>query len=102
MVDGGPGAPLDDDGINPTRALILQAYYGLRRFRTRSSIGTGEIGTWIEAHEPGTQVPSASLIQLTLEQAGVRHRGRGRPRIEPEATLFCALRIARPRSRSAK
>jgi hypothetical protein len=31
------------DGLNPTRALILQAYYGLRRTYAPTQIGTRQI-----------------------------------------------------------
>jgi len=100
----GLGAPLDEDGINPTRALILHAYYGLRRAHAAGEIGTREIAAWIEAHEPEMEVPSPSLIHLTLEQAGVPHRGPGRPghKVE-ESPPFCpAVRSNPPRDRSRR
>jgi hypothetical protein len=72
---------LDDrDGLNPTRALILQAYYALRRGCTPDRIGCREIGAWIKAHEPKVSFPSDSLIRLTLTHAGLAHRAPGRPR----------------------
>lgn len=71
--------PLDYDGLNPTRALILQAYYALRRTRPAELIGTREILEWIERHEPALDTPSNSLVQLTLKHADVAHRGRGQP-----------------------
>jgi hypothetical protein len=72
---------LDDrDGLNPTRALILQAYYALRRMCAPDRIGCREIGAWIKAHEPKESFPSDSLIRLTLTHAGIAHRAPGRPR----------------------
>ena len=71
--------PLDDDGLNPTRALILQAYYALRRTRAAGQIGTREIIEWVERHEAELESPSPSLVQLTLKNADVVHRGRGQP-----------------------
>jgi hypothetical protein len=71
--------PLDDEGINPTRALILHAYWGLRRDLPPARIGTRDIAAWIRAHEPDLPLPSASLIHLTLEAAGVSRRAPGRP-----------------------
>jgi hypothetical protein len=68
------------DGLNPTRALILQAYYALRRRCTPERIGCREIGAWIKAQEPNESFPSDSLIRLTLAQAGIAHRAPGRPR----------------------
>jgi hypothetical protein len=68
------------DGLNPTRALILQGYYALRRTSTPRQIGTRQIGEWIRQHEPEETMPSDALIQLTLTQAKVPHRLPGRPR----------------------
>ena len=68
------------DGLNPTRALILQAYYGVRRTSLPTQIGTSEIGAWIKRYEPDESFPSDSLILLTLRCAGLAHRPRGRPR----------------------
>jgi hypothetical protein len=68
------------DGLNPTRALILQAYYALRRTYAPTQIGTRQIAAWIKQNEPGESFPSDSLILLTLRQAQVAHRLRGRPR----------------------
>ena len=70
------------DGLNATRALILQGYYALRRRRSPRQIGTGEIRRWIRGNEPQESVPSNELIQLTLTQVGVPHRLPGRPRNE--------------------
>ena len=70
------------DGLNATRALILQGYYALRRRRSPRQIGTGEIRRWIRGNEPQESVPSNELIQLTLKQVGVPHRLPGRPRNE--------------------
>ena len=71
--------PLDNDNINPARALILHAYWGLRREHPPASIGTREIAAWIRAHEPDQPLPSPSLIQLTLDDAKVARRAPGRP-----------------------
>jgi hypothetical protein len=68
------------DGLNPTRALILQAYFALRRSYPPTQIGTVQITTWIENYEPDESVPSDSLVLLTLRQAKVVHRPPGRPR----------------------
>lgn len=76
------------DGLNATRALILQAYYALRRQVAARQIGTREISEWIERHEPNETLPSHALIQLTLTQAEVPHRVPGRPRKETTVTPF--------------
>ncbi len=68
------------DGLNPTRALILQAYYAVRRTCPPRDIGTRQIAAWIKQHEPDETMPSDALIQLTLTQAKVPHRLPGRPR----------------------
>jgi hypothetical protein len=68
------------DGLNPTRALILEAYYALRRRCAPDRIGCREIAAWIKAQEPKESFPSDSLIRLTLAYAGVAHRSPGRPR----------------------
>jgi hypothetical protein len=68
------------DGLNPTRALILQAYYALRRTYAPTQIGTPQVAAWIKLHEPDESFPSDSLILLTLRQAQIAHRARGRPR----------------------
>ena len=96
------GEPLGSDGLNAARALILQAYYGLRRTRAPETIGTAEIATWIAVHEPGATAPSAALIQLTLAHAQVAHRGPGRPRATAAAPPFCAVRPQHPKSRSPR
>jgi hypothetical protein len=68
------------DGLNPTRALILQGYYGVRRTSPPHQIGTRQIAAWIRQHAPQESMPSEALIQLTLKQAKVPHRLPGRPR----------------------
>jgi hypothetical protein len=68
------------DRLNPTRALILQAYYALRRTYAPRQIGTRQITDWIKLYEPHESVPSESLILLTLREAKVPHRSPGRPR----------------------
>ncbi|HLY50915.1 MAG TPA: hypothetical protein VKR21_17125 [Solirubrobacteraceae bacterium] len=70
----------EGDGLNPTRALILQGYYALRRERLPIHIGTHDIATWIKANEPEEAQPSDSLIRLTLVNAKLAHRAPGRPR----------------------
>jgi hypothetical protein len=70
------------DGLNPTRALILQAYYALRRSYAPTQIGTPQIAAWIKHYEPNESLPSDALIQLTLANAKVPHRAPGRPRRE--------------------
>jgi hypothetical protein len=75
------------DGLNPTRALILQAYYGLRRIYAPTQIGTQQIAAWIKLHEPNEAFPSDALIQLTLVRAKVPHRPPGRPRRESAAPV---------------
>jgi hypothetical protein len=70
----------ESDGLNPTRALILQAYYALRRTYPPTQIGVPQIEAWIKRYEPDESSPSESLILLTLRNAEVVHRGRGRPR----------------------
>ena len=71
------------DGLNSSRALILQAYYAVRRTSAPSQIGTREIETWIKHHEPEESFPSDSLILLTLRHAKLVHRPPGRPRNRP-------------------
>jgi hypothetical protein len=81
MEDAISAGLLDEgDGLNPTRALILQAYYTLRRTRLPRHIGCRDISVWIKAHEPCESLPSDSLIRLTLTRAGLAHRVPGRPR----------------------
>jgi len=100
MADIGLGTPLQHDGINPARALILHAYWGLRRSEPAEHVGTHEIADWIEAHEPTARVPSPSLIQLTLEQAAVEHRKPGRPCLREAAPPFCPRPVLAKSSRS--
>jgi hypothetical protein len=76
------------DGLNATRALILQAYYALRRMFAPREIGTRQITAWIKQHEPEETMPSDALIQLTLTQAKVPHRLPGRPRKGSAALLL--------------
>jgi hypothetical protein len=81
MADPASSGHLDElDGLNPTRALILQGYYALRRTSMPRQIGTRQIAAWIRQHEPEESMPSDALIQLTLTQAQVPHRLPGRPR----------------------
>jgi hypothetical protein len=75
------------DGLNPTRALILQAYYALRRSNTPDRIGSSEIATWIKRCEPTEAMPCESLIRLTLVHAGIAHRAPGRPRNDSRAVV---------------
>jgi hypothetical protein len=76
------------DGLNVTRALILQAYYALRRQVVARQIGTREIAEWIERHEPKETMPSQALIQLTLTEAKVPLRVPGRRRKDTTVTPF--------------
>jgi hypothetical protein len=86
MVDPSASGRLHElDGLNPTRALILHAYYGLRRIYAPTRVGTREIAEWIARHEPDESQPSAALIQLTLAKAEVPHRLPGRPRRDSAA-----------------
>jgi hypothetical protein len=66
--------------LTPLRALVLQSYYGLRRFHEADRIGTSEVRAWIRSREPGVERPSGSLVRSTLLAAGVPHRKEGRPR----------------------
>jgi hypothetical protein len=90
------------DGLNPTRALILQAYYGQRRMSAPSQIGTRQIAMWIKDHEPHEPLPSAALIQLTLMQAKVPHRAPGRPRRDGAASAPPFLSTPRPAPRASE
>jgi hypothetical protein len=86
MADPISSSHLDDlDGLNATRALILQAYYAIRRRAVARQIGTSEIAKWIKKHEPEETMPSQALIQLTLKEAKVPHRLPGRPRNDTTA-----------------
>ena len=93
-----PGLLDERDGLNPTRALILHAYYGLRRTRVPTQIGTSDIVGWIKDNAPGESLPSTSLILLTLGHAKLVHRPPGRPRhdgpVSASASPF--LRAQRP------
>ena len=83
MVDPSTSGLLDEvDGLNATRALILQAYYALRRQYAPTRIGAREIAACIKHYEPNESQPSIALIQLTLAHAKVPHRPPGRPRGE--------------------
>lgn len=96
MMDPACSGHLDElDGLNPTRALILQGYYALRRTSTPRQIGTRQIATWIRQHEPHESMPSDALIQLTLTQAKVPHRLPGRPRNASAALGSPFLRLHR-------
>ena len=75
------------DGLNPTRAMILQAYYALRRAHRADQIGVSEIATWIRRYEPAEVQPSDSLVQLTLKRAKVPHRAPGRPRNDSRVSV---------------
>ncbi len=82
-----PGLLDEGDGLNPTRALILEGYYALRRKRLPIHIGTRDISLWIKAYEPDEPRPSDSLIRLTLVCAKLAHRAPGRPRHDGPATV---------------
>ena len=68
--------------MTPLRALVLQAYWALRRVRTPDIIGTPDILNWIRTHAPRAEPPSATLVRVTLLAAEVPHRKGGRPRRE--------------------
>lgn len=68
------------DGVTPLRALVLQAYWALRRVRTPDLIGTPDLRAWIRTHAPYTDRPSDTLVRVTLLAVGVPHRKPGRPR----------------------
>jgi hypothetical protein len=87
------------DGLNPTRALILQAYYALRRIYAPTQIGTRQIAEWIKRHEPTESMPSDALIQLTLARAHVPHRPPGRPRRDSAAPVPTPPFFLPPRTR---
>ena len=91
------------DGLNATRALILQGYYALRRTSPPHQIGTRQIAAWIKQHEPEEMMPSDALIQLTLTRAKVVHRLPGRPRKDGAARSvappFLPLRRPAPPNR---
>jgi len=82
-----PGLLDKGDGLNPTRALILQAYYALRRTRLPIHIGMRDISMWIKAREPEEPLPSDALIRLTLACAKLAHRAPGRPRHDGPARV---------------
>ena len=99
-MDDGLGEPLGKDGLNAARALILQAYYGVRRERAPETIGSPEILAWISFQEPAFTLPSPALIQLVLAKAGLLHRHRGHPRKADSAPLFSAVRTNGPKRRT--
>lgn len=73
-------APQSIDGVTPLRALVLQAYWALRRVRTPDQIGTPDVRYWIRANTPRAERPSDSLIRATLLAAKLPRRVEGRPR----------------------
>ncbi len=93
--------PLDDEGINPTRALILQAYWSLRRHHPASAVGTREILDQIRVLEPDLPLPSPALVLTTLELIGVKRRAPGRPSKASCLPPFCPATEPRRRSRLA-
>lgn len=99
MDDVSPVLLDDRDGLNPARALILQAYYALRRVFAPNRIGCGEIVAWIKVHEPKEPVPSDALIRLTLGRHGIAHRAPGRPRNDSRVTISPFLPARRRPSR---
>jgi hypothetical protein len=104
MADPASSGHLDElDGLNPTRALILQGYYALRRRSSPRQIGTRQIAAWLRQHEPEETMPSDALIQLTLTRANAPHRLPGRPRKDGAARAvtppFLLLRLPQPPNR---
>jgi hypothetical protein len=100
-----------DAAIDATRALILHAYFGLRRTRTGRMIGVREVREWIGAHEPEADVPSDAVIQRALVAAGVAHRRPGKPHRDSrpglddaadDGTPLLAVRATAPRIRAPK
>jgi hypothetical protein len=85
------------DGLNPTRALILQAYYAVRRTRVAPQIGVPQIAGWIARNEPEEPLPSDALVQLTLMRAKVPHRPPGRPRRGSSAPVSAPPFLSSPR-----
>jgi len=73
-------APQSIDGVTSLRALVMQAYWALRRVRTPDLIGTPDIRFWIRANAPRAERPSDSLIRATLLAARLPRRAGGRPR----------------------
>jgi hypothetical protein len=101
MVDPCTSGLLDElDGLNATRALILQAYYTLRRLFPPTRIGAREIAAWITHYEPDESQPSIALIQLTLAHAKVPHRAPGRPRRESLVPVAASPLLSRLRHRA--
>jgi hypothetical protein len=92
-----PGLLDERDGLNPTRALILQAYYALRRTRPPNHIGARDISSWIRAREPDEPLPSDSLILLTLARASLAHRAPGRPRCDSSKSRQGSPFLSAPR-----
>ncbi len=99
--------PLDElDGLNPSRALILQAYYALRRTYPPTQIGTPQISAWIKLQEPDEPVPSDSLILLTFRHTKLVHRppwatARRPPYARAGAPLFSPASPSAPRQGAA-
>ncbi len=92
-----------DDHLTPARALVLEAYYALRQVQPGTTIGSGEIRRWIRRQKGSGELPSDSLIVLTLAEAGVPRRGTGRPRRDeavdaaPAAPPFVPVRRNPPK-----
>jgi hypothetical protein len=102
---------IPEDAIDATRALILHAYFGLRRTRAGRSTGVREVREWIGTHEPETDVPSDAVIQRALVAAGVAHRRPGKPHRDSrpgldkhaaDGTPLLAVRTTPPRIRAPK
>jgi hypothetical protein len=94
------------DHLTPARALILQAYYALRGHTPAAQIGSHEIRVaireFIRLHRLSREVPCASLVRMTLLEAGVPHRPTGRPRKEsrtrdPQGPPLLPIRRQAPR-----
>ncbi len=81
-------APQSIDGVTPLRALVLQAYWALRRVRTPDQIGTPDIRFWIRANTPRAERPSDSLIRATLLAAKLPRRAGAEPLVTGRARPY--------------
>jgi hypothetical protein len=68
--------------LTPMRALVLEAYFSLFQRVPAETIGPAEVRTWVRETKKGQKlrIPSPPLVRETLNQHGLTHRARGRPR----------------------